>query len=89
MDSAGMQKRALKMISRKMDRLPPEAKAAMERTEVNIVRYPDQVVIAIDAKGDADMERIKTILLYSILAPISQAITLLGVKTNVQSHTNR
>jgi len=82
-----MQKMVRKVIAEEMDKMPAKAKAAMQRTQVDIVRHPDQIVIAIDAKGDADVEKVKTVMLDCLLTPISQTIELLGVKANVQSQT--
>lgn len=83
-DSEWMQKLAAKLIRQEMDKLEPEAKAAMERTQVDVIRQPDRLVITVATGGDAEVEKVRAILLDSLLAPISQTITLFGLKANVQ-----
>jgi len=84
MDSEWMQKMASKMVRKQLENLPPEAKEALEKTQVDVVRHPDRIVIAIDARGDEGVEKVRTVMLDSLIAPISQVITLFGCQANIE-----
>jgi hypothetical protein len=84
MNNEWMQNMVRKLLSQKIDELPEEAKAALGKTQVDVTRLPDQVVIAIDTKGDPDVEKVKDVMLDSLLAPISQIVTLFGCQANVE-----
>jgi hypothetical protein len=79
-----MQKMVRKMLAQNLDELPEEAKAALGKTQVDIVRRSDRVEIIIDSGGDADVEKVKDVMLDSLLAPISQIVTLFGCQANVE-----
>ena len=79
-----MQKMVRKMLARNLDELPEESKAALGKTQVDIVRRADRVEIIIDSRGDADVGKVKDVMLDSLLAPISQVVTLFGCRANVE-----
>ena len=67
--------------------LPPEAKEALEKTRVQVVRQPDRIEIVIDSGGDHDVEGVKSILLDGMLVPLSQIITFFGCQVDVTPQT--
>ena len=79
-----MQQQVNKMLVRELGKLPPEAKAALEKTQVDVVRRTDSIEIVIDPRGEPDVEKVKDIMLDNLLAPISQIITLFGCQANVE-----
>jgi len=83
-DSDWVQQMARQMVQEQLGHLPPEAREALEKTEVDVVRYPDRIVIAIDAGDDRDVEKVRTVILDSLIEPISQAIQLFGCKLNIE-----
>jgi len=76
-----------KAFFQKLSELPPEAKTALEKTQVDLVRHPNRIEIVIDSRGDPDVERIKDILLDSLLPPLTQVITFFGCQANVEPRT--
>ena len=79
-----MQQLAKKMLARELDNLSEDAKAALGKAQVDVVRQADSVEIMIDPKGDPDVEKVKDVMLDSLLAPISQIVTLFGCQANVE-----
>ena len=79
-----MQQLAKKMFARELDKLSEDAKAALGKTQVDVVRQADSVEVMIDPKGDPDVEKVKDVMLDSLLAPISQIVTLFGCQANVE-----
>ena len=67
--------------------LPPEAKEALEKTRVQVVRQPDRIEIVIDSGGDPDVEGVKSMLLDGMLVPLSQIITFFGCQVDVSPQT--
>lgn len=84
LNNAWFRQAADKLIRKEMDNLPQEQKAALEKIRVTVVRHPGHIVVDIDAGGDADAEKAKAVLLDSLVAPISQVVTLFGCKANVE-----
>jgi hypothetical protein len=79
-----MQKMARRMLSQKIDELPEEAKAALGKTQVDLVRHDDRIEVVIDPRGDPDVEKVRNVMLDSLLGPISQIVTLFGCQANVE-----
>jgi len=79
-----MQQQINKMLVQELDKLPPEAKAALEKTRVDVVRRTDSIEIVIDPMGEPDVEKVKDIMLDNLLAPISRIVTLFGCQVNVE-----
>lgn len=80
-----MQEMVRRMLARGLDELPENAKAALEKTRVDMVRLPDRIEITFANPGDdPDVERIKDVMLDSLLGPISQIVTLFGCRVNVE-----
>ncbi|MFC1910287.1 hypothetical protein ACFLXC_03205 [Chloroflexota bacterium] len=73
------------MLGKEMEKLPDSAKEALAKTEVDIIRRPDSLEIAIDSKGDEDVEKVKGVILDSLQAPIAQIVTLFGCRANISS----
>ena len=84
LNSEWMQKMARKMIQGQLENLPAEAREALAKTEVEVVRSPDRIVIAIDARGDKDVEKVRAVMLDSLINPISQTVELFGCKPNIR-----
>jgi hypothetical protein len=82
-----MRQQMQKMFCQKLAELPPEAKAALEKTRVQVVRQPDRIEIVIDSGGDPDVEKVKSIFLDSMLVPLSQIITFFGCQVDVSPQT--
>ena len=76
-----------KMFAPQLDNLHPEAKEALEKTRVQVVRQPDRIEIVIDSGGDPDVEGVKAILLDSMLVLLSQVITFFGCRVDVTPQT--
>ena len=76
-----------KMLAPQLDDLPPEAKEALDKTRVEVVRQPDRIEIVIDSGGDPDVEGVKAILLDSMLVLLSQVITFFGCRVDVTPQT--
>ena len=72
-----------KMFAPQLDDLHPEAKEALEKTRVQVVRQPDRIEIVIDS----DVEEVKSMLLDSMLVPLSQVITFFGCQVDVIPQT--
>jgi hypothetical protein len=75
------------MFARQLDGLTPEAKLALGKTRVNVVRQPDRIEIVIDSGGDPDVEEVKSMLLDGMLVPLSQLITFFGCQVDVIPQT--
>ena len=76
-----------KMFAPQLDDLHPEAKEALEKTRVQVVRQPDRIEIVIDSGGDPGVEGVKAMLLDSMLVPLSQIITFFGCRVDVIPQT--
>ena len=76
-----------KMFAPQLDDLHPEAKEALEKTRVQVVRQPDRIEIVIDSGGDPDVEGVKAMLLDGMLVPLSQVITFFGCRVDVTPQT--
>ena len=76
-----------KMLAPQLDDLPPEAKEALDKTRVEVVRQPDRIEIVIDSGGDPDVEEVKAMLLDGMLVPLSQIITFFGCRVDVTPQT--
>ena len=76
-----------KMFAPQLDDLHPEAKEALEKTRVQVVRQPDRIEIVIDSGGDPDVEEVKAMLLDGMLVPLSQIITFFGCRVDVTPQT--
>ena len=88
MDSPDILDRLIKEIfARQLDDLPPEAKEALEKTWVRVVRQADRIEIVIDSGGDPGVEGVKSALLDSLLVPLSQIITFFGCRVEVTPKT--
>jgi hypothetical protein len=72
-----------KMFLAKMGDLPPEARLALEKTQVTITRRTDRIEIIIDGEGDADAEKVKDLLLDGMLGPLSQMVGFFGCQVEV------
>lgn len=77
-----MQDQLRKFVSSKMNELPQEAKAAVERTRVDVVRRPDRIEIAIETDSDSDVEKVRDVFLDNLVKPLSWMIGLFGFKVN-------
>ena len=77
-----------KMFQKQMEGASPEQKAALERTRVTIVRRSDSIELAIDSQGDADVEKIKGVLLDSMLPTLSQVVGFFGCQVEVKPQTS-
>jgi len=80
-----MQKMVEKALAQQLGGLPPEAKAALEKTRVGVVRKPDRIEIVIDSGGDPDVEKVKSIFLDSMLIPLARIITFFGCQASVET----
>jgi hypothetical protein len=78
------QKMARKMLTQELDKLPEDARAALEKTRVKLVRQADRIEVVIDTEGDPDVEKVQNVMLDSLLGPISQIVTLFGCRVNVE-----
>jgi len=76
-----------KMFMARLGELPQEAKAALVKTPVTIVRRPDCIEIYIDSRGDADVEKVKDLLLDGMITPMSQVVGFLGCRVEVKPQT--
>ena len=79
-----MQNMVRKMLSQELDKLPEDAKAALGKTQVDVVRRADSVEVMIDPKGDPDVAKVQNVILDSLLGPVSQIVTLFGCQVNVE-----
>ncbi len=86
MNNEWMQKIIRNVLFHKLDELPEETKAVLEKTRVDVTRLPDQVVITIDIEtnGNPEAEQIRDVILDSLLTPISQIVTILGCQANIE-----
>ena len=84
MNNEWMQKMASKMLTQELDKLPEDAKAALGKTQVDLVRHDDRIEVVIDPRGDPDVEKVQNVMLDSLLGPISQIVTLFGCQANVE-----
>lgn len=84
MNNEWMQKMVRKMLTRELDRLPEDAKVALGKTQVDLVRHDDRIEVVIDPRGDLDVEKVQNVMLDSLLGPISQIVTLFGCQVNVE-----
>lgn len=82
-----MRQQMQRMFCQKLAELPPEAKAALEKTKVNVVRQPDRIEVVIDSSGDPDVEKVKSVFLDSMLVPLSQIISFFGCQVDVTPQT--
>ena len=89
MNNKFAQNMARKMLTQELDKLPDDAKAALGRTQVDLVRHDDRIEIVIDPRGDSGVEKVKDVMLDSLLAPISQIVTLFGCQANVEQSSRR
>ena len=80
-----MQKMVEKTLAQQLGELPPEAKAALGKTQVGVVRKPDRIEIVIDSGGDPDVEKVKSIFLDSMLVPLARIITFFGCQASVET----
>ena len=78
-----MRQQMQRMFCQKLVELPPEAKATLAKTRVQVVRQPDRIEIVIDSGGDPDVEKVKSIFLDSMLVPLSQIISFFGCQVDV------
>jgi len=76
-----------KMFAPQLDDPHPAAKEALEKMRVQVVRQPDRIEIIIDNGGDHDVEGVKSVLLDSMLVPLSQIITFFGCQVDVIPQT--
>ncbi len=76
-----------KMFAPQLDDLPPEAKEALEKTRVQVARQPDRIEIVVDSGGDPDVEGVQSVLLDSMLVPLSQIMTFFGCRVDVIPQT--
>jgi hypothetical protein len=71
-----------RLVAKEMGQLPEPAKAAMERTRVNVIRRPDRIEVAIEADGDPDVEKVRDVFLGSLHEWLPPMIGLLGFRVN-------
>ena len=72
------------LLARELHKLPEDAKSALGKTQVDIVRHRDFIEISIDSGGDPEVEEVRAVLLDSLSAPISQVVSLFGCRANVE-----
>jgi hypothetical protein len=64
--------------------IPPEAKAALDKTRVNLVKWSDRIEVIIDSQGDPDVEKVKSVFLECLHPALSQIITLFGCQVEAE-----
>ncbi len=77
-----------KLFSRKLAELPPEAKAALAKTTVTVMRLPDRIEIVADGDEDPDVEKVKGILLDSMLPSLARIIAFFGCRVDVMPQSD-
>lgn len=84
-DNEMMRKMIKKALAQKLGELPPEAKAALKKTRVQVVRKPDRIEIVIDDRDDPDVEKAGSVFLDSLLQPLAWIITMFGCQASVET----
>ncbi len=80
-----MRKMMEKALVQKLGELPPEAKAALKKMRVNVMRKPDRIEIVIDGRKDPDVEKARIVFLDSMLQPLDWIITMFGCQASVEA----
>ena len=78
-----------KALSQKLGELPSEAKATLEKMQVQVARKPDRIEIVIDGRGDPDVETAGSVFLDSLLQPLTWIINLFGCQASVETATDQ
>ena len=84
-----MQKMVEKTLAQQLGGFPLEAKAALEKTRVGVVRKPDRIEIVINPEGDPGVEKVRDVFLDSLLPPLVRIITLFGCQASVETAADK
>jgi len=83
-DMSQMQNLVWKFFTSEVNKLPPEAKAALGSLVIQIAKFSDENRVVVQAKpNDPASEKAAQVVLDSIVQPLSQICAAFGTKVEV------